>query len=353
MKRLFSILLCLAAFVAVAGYAFAGVAPTGHEFALNDPSFIVPGAALGLLVNKESLTAVFINLKTTFNKAFEGAPSDWEQTAMRVPSGSSQNNYDWLDRFPKMRKWVGDKVLKSLQAFTYTVKNDDWEATVSVRRNDIEDDQLGIYAPMAEDAGYSAKTLPDEIVADLKNNAFENKCFDGQFFYDTDHPVEDGEGDVASVSNRGTKKLSADTPAAALASLGEARHAIANFTDNQGRKLGLKAEVLEVPVALEEVGHTLCYADKLNDNSPNPYKGTLKLLVNSRLTSDTAWFVHVTSRPIKPYLYQERKAPVFVQQINMEADDVFMRGEYKFGAEARAAGGYTLWQLSYGSDGTA
>ena len=34
-----------------------------------------------------------------------------------------------------------------------------------------------------------------------------------------------------------------------------------------------------------------------------------------------------------------------------EADDVFMRKKYKFGAEARAAGGYGLWQLSYGSTG--
>jgi phage major head subunit gpT-like protein len=61
----------------------------------------------------------------------------------------------------------------------------------------------------------------------------------------------------------------------------------------------------------------------------------------------------VTSRPIKPFIYQERKAPVFVSQTSMEADDVFSRKEFKFGAEARAAGGYGLWQLSYGSTGDA
>ncbi len=232
-----------------------------------------------MLINKQALDAVFLNLKTTFNKAFEAAPSDWAKTAMLVPSGSSQSNYDWLDRFPRMKKWIGDKTIKSLKAFTYIIVNDDWEATVEVDRNNLKDDNLGIYAPMAKDAGFSAKTMPDEIVADLKNNAFTSKCYDGQYFYDIDHPVEDGNGNTTSVSNKGTAALSAATPALALASLGAARHAIMNVRDNEGRRLGLLPDILEVPAALMEVGHTLCTADKLDDNSPNPYKGTLQLMV--------------------------------------------------------------------------
>jgi len=104
-----------------------------------------------------------------------------------------------------MRKWIGDKVAKVFEAFKYTIVNDDWEATVVVDRNDIEDDTLGIYAPQAQMAGYSAKQLPDEIVSDLKNNAFASKCYDGQYFYDTDHPV--GE-EKTSTSNKGTAALS-------------------------------------------------------------------------------------------------------------------------------------------------
>lgn len=354
MKRFLTFIALLVGLIGLMGFAFAGQpAPTPGDFmSLDTSSFLVPGAALGLLVNKESLTAVFLNLRTTFNKAFGVAESQWQQTAMLVPSGSSQNNYDWLDRFPRMRKWIGDKVVKNLKAFTYTIVNDDWEATVGVKRNDIEDDNLGIYAPMAQDAAFSAATLPDEIVSDLKNNAFANKCYDGQFFYDTDHPVEDGQGNVKSVSNKLTKKLSSATPAAAQASYGAARTAIMKMTDNEGRPLGLVPNVLEVPPALEAVGLKLVNADKLDDNSPNPYKGTAKLIVNPRLTSDTAWFLHVTSRPVKPFIYQQRKAPVFVQQTSMENDDVFNRGEYKFGAEARAAGGYAFWQMSVGSDGS-
>lgn len=319
-----------------------------HDGALFDPKAIGLMGIGGLIVNKSNLEAVFINLKTTFNKAFDAAPSIWEQTTMLVPSGSSQNNYNWLSRFPKMRKWVGEKFVKAFEAMKYTIVNEDWEATVAVDRNDIEDDTLGIYAPMAQEAGYSAKQLPDEIDADLKNNAFTNLCYDGQYFYDTDHSVAG-----ASVSNKGTAALSAATTAAAAASYGAGRTAIMKFKDEEGRPLNLIPDVLEVPPALETVAKLICESDKLTDQSPNPYKGTARVVVNPRLTSDTAWFLHVTSRPVKPFIYQERKKPVFVQQTDMQADDVFLRKEYKFGAEARAAGGYAFWQLSYGSTGAA
>lgn len=299
-----------------------------------------------MLVNAQNLTAVFINLKTIFNKAFEAAPSQWQETTMLVPSGSSQNDYAWLSRFPRMRKWLGDKVIKSLAAFKYTIVNDDWETTVEVDRNDIEDDQIGIYAPMAQEAGFSSKQLPDEIDADLKNGAFAGTCYDGQYFYDTDHPVAG-----ASVSNKGTAALSAATTAAAAASYGAARTAIMSITDDEGRPLALIPDVLEVPPALEATARLICESDKLTDQSPNPYKGTARVLVNPRLTSSTAWFLHVTNRPLKPFVFQRRKAPVFVSQTDMNADNVFMRKNYLFGAEARCAGGYGLWQMSYGSTG--
>ncbi len=301
-----------------------------------------------MLVNKTNLTAVFLSLKTTFNNAFDLAPSQWAQTAMLVPSGSGQNDYTWLSMFPKMRKWMGDKVIKALEAFKYTVVNNDWEATVEVDRNDIEDDNLGIYAPQAQMAGFSARQLPDEIVSDLKNNAFTNTCYDGQYFYDSDHTVAG-----ASVSNLGTAALSAATAALAAASYGAARTAIMSVKDDEGRPLGLLPDTLEVPPALEITGKRLVEMERLADDSPNPYKGTAKLVVNPRLTSTTAWFLHCTSMPVKPFVYQERKAPNFVEQTDAQTDNVFMRKKFRFGAEARAAGGYAFWQMSYGNKGLA
>ena len=306
----------------------------------------------GLVVNRESISTIFLNLKAIFLKAFDGAESQWQQTAMLVPSTGKTNQYDWLNRFPRMRKWLGSKVYKNLKAFTYSVINEDFEATVAVDRNDIEDDNLGIYTPITQDAGFSAKQLPDEIVSDLKNNAFTSLCYDGPFFYDTDHPVGDGATiPEASVSNKLTGALKADTLANLEASFGAAIVAIQTMTDDEGRPLGLVPDTLEVPPALEATAK-LCVAPMLAGLQPNPYAGKCQVLMNPRLTSATAWFVHCTKRPVKPFIYQERKAPIFVQQITEESSDVFDKKEFKFGAEARAAGGYGLWQMSVGSTGT-
>ena len=78
-----------------------------------------------MLVNKATIAAVFQSLKTTFHNAFDAAPSQWRETAMLVPSGSGQNDYTWLSKFPKMRKWIGDKVIKALEAFKDTIVNDE------------------------------------------------------------------------------------------------------------------------------------------------------------------------------------------------------------------------------------
>lgn len=299
-----------------------------------------------MLVNKATLTAVFINLKTTFNKAFDAAPSTWQKIAMRIPSTSSQNDYSWLSNFPKMREWVGDKVLKAFTAFSYTIVNKDWEATVEVDRNHIEDDELGIYAPQAQMAGFSAKQLPDEIVFDLVNNGFTNTCYDGKAFFATSHKVG-----TSTVSNKGTAVLSCETTALAKAGYGAARTAMKKFKDDEGRPLNINPSVLLVGPALEDTARALLTNDKLEDDKPNPYKGTAELVVDSRITSDTAWFLLDVSKPVKPFIYQERKKATFVQQTAPDTDNVFLRKKYRYGAESRANGGYGFWQTAYGSTG--
>lgn len=332
--------------------AMAASLSTAAVVGVPDISTAMPAmGCLGLLVNKESISSVFASLKAIYQKAFEAAPSNWQRIAMKVPSTTGQNDYAWLSNFPRMIKWIGEKVAKSLEASKYVIVNDDFEATVEVDRNHIKDDQLGIYAPQAQMAGDSAKQLPDEIVFELVNRAFTNKCFDGQFFIDVDHPVGDGKGNVLSVSNKGTAVLSASTLANARAGYGAARTAMRKFKDSEGRPLNIRPDVLLVPPALEDEANLLMTVDKLEDGKPNPYKGTAEVVVDGRLESDTAWFLLDTTKPIKPFVYQERQAPEFVSQTDMQADDVFNRRKYKFGAEARAAGGYGFWQMAYGSTG--
>jgi len=151
-----------------------------------------------MLVNAANLTALFVNLRAEFNRVFEKTEVAWDKVATLIPSSTGTENYDWIGRFPKMRKWVGEKFIKALEAYEYTIKNENFEATVEVDRNDVQDDKLGIYGPQAQNAGKSAREWPDDLVMPLLKAGISNLCYDGQYFFDTDHPVAG-----ASVSNYG------------------------------------------------------------------------------------------------------------------------------------------------------
>jgi len=304
-----------------------------------------------MLVNKSNLSNLFISLKAMFNNAFDAAPTTWEKIAMLVPSSTSQNDYAWLSAFPKMVRWVGSKAVKNLKGFKYSILNENFEATIEVDRNDIEDDNLGIYSTQAKGAGMSAKQLPDEIVYEVVNGGFTTLCFDGQYFFDTDHPVIQ-DGRVVSVSNKSDKALSAESVAAAEASLGVGSMAMMEFKDDEGRSLNVKPNILLVPPALMFTANLLMTTDRLEDGKANPFKGAYEVVVEPRLRSRTAWFLLDTTKPVRPFIYQERKKAVLVEQTDPQSDKVFDTRLFKFGAEARAAGGYGFWQTAFGSTGT-
>ena len=303
-----------------------------------------------MLINKANLQEIYRNLNASFQQAFDAAPTQWPKIAMLIESTNSKNDYSWVQYFPKMREWIGEKVIKALAGENYIIPNKDWEATIEVDRNDIQDDQLGIYRPQAQMAGYSAAQLPDEIVFALLNNGFAQKCYDGKNFFATDHPVGG-----KNVSNKLTKVLDISTFAKARASYGAARVALLNMKDDEGRPLNINPNVLAVPPALEAEARILTMAEKFKDDDPNPYKGTAEVVTDSRITSATAWFLLDTTKPMKPLIYQERTKPNFVEQTDMSGgavpDSVFMQKKYRYSVECRAAGGYGFWQLAVGSTG--
>ncbi len=97
-----------------------------------------------------------------------------------------------------MKEWVGDRVVKDLSAFGYEVVNKPFESTIEVDRDDIDDDQIGVYTPMIQGLAQAAKVHPDILAFALLSAGFSTLCYDGQYFFDEDHPVNG-----ASVSNDG------------------------------------------------------------------------------------------------------------------------------------------------------
>jgi len=151
-----------------------------------------------MIINQASLSAVYRGFKTIFNEAYTSQKPLYERVAMVVPSTVREETYAWLGSFPKMREWVGERQIQNLSLHSYTIKNKDWEITIEVDRNDIEDDAIGIYKPIISELGRVSAVHPDEIVFGLFKNGFTTPCYDGKNFFDTAHPVGS-----SSVSNFG------------------------------------------------------------------------------------------------------------------------------------------------------
>jgi phage major head subunit gpT-like protein len=294
-----------------------------------------------VIVNQASLQSIYRSFKTIFQKAFEVAKPKWQDVATEVPSSTREEEYKWLGRVPRMREWIGERIIKNLAAHGYTIRNKDWESTVAVDRNDIEDDTVGVYAPLIQALGQAAAEHPDEIVFALFHLGFASLCYDGQYFFDAEHR----DGEEAAQSNVSDKKLSADA-------YGAARAAMMSLVDEHGRSLGIIPDLLAVAPANEKLGREILEADRLSDGSTNVWKGTAKLMVVPELAANPdEWFVLCTTKPVKPLIFQKRKAPQFVAKDQPDDDNVFMKKEFVYGTDCRDNAGFGLWQLAYGSTG--
>jgi len=295
-----------------------------------------------MIVNQATLQSIFHSFKTIFNKALDTAQPVYDRIATTVPSSTREEEYKWLGKVPRMREWIGDRVIQNLAAYGYAIKNRDWEATVGVDRNDIEDDSIGIYTPLIQALAQSAALHPDELVFELLVNGFTQKCYDGQPFFAAEHV----DGNQPAQSNTTTVKLSATSYAAA-------RSAMMSYKDEHGRPLKIVPNLLVVAPKNEETGRKILMAETDANGATNPWKGTAELLVAPELAgNDDMWFLLDVSKPIKPLIFQQRKRPEFVAKDRPDDDTVFMKKEYLYGVDSRDNAGYGLWQLAYGSTGT-
>lgn len=147
-------------------------------------------------INRSTLEQFYFGVSAAFQGGLGTADSQYDKIAMVVPSSTRENVYPWLGELPSMQKWAGDRIIRNLKAHKYSIENEKFEMTIAVKRDDIEDDQIGIYNPMFRDMGAQAGLHPNQLVFGALKKGHETACYDGQYFFDTDHEVNG-----ASVSN--------------------------------------------------------------------------------------------------------------------------------------------------------
>lgn len=142
-----------------------------------------------MIINFDSLSAIFTAYKAAFKDGFAMAKPEWQNVATLIPSSTRTNIYGWLGNFPRMRQWLGDRVIKNMVASEYSLTNKKFEATVSLDADDIKDDSFNAITPSVQDMGFTAAEHPDELVFEALKTGNAELCYDGQFFFDTDHPT--------------------------------------------------------------------------------------------------------------------------------------------------------------------
>lgn len=160
----------------------------------------------------EVLKAIETQFKKDFSAGLALIKPQWDLIAMKVSSNTKVNTYGFLSQFPKLIEWVGKRQRKAMQAQGTSIENKLYEATVGIPRTDIEDDQVGLFRPMVQQAAQSAAELPDDLVFGLLKEGKATLCYDGQNYFDTDHPVYenvDGTGSSTAQSNITTGTTSA------------------------------------------------------------------------------------------------------------------------------------------------
>ncbi|MCB1387568.1 MAG: Mu-like prophage major head subunit gpT family protein [Rhodobacteraceae bacterium] len=297
-----------------------------------------------MLINAETLDLVFKGFKATNTDAYLDAPSQKDEIAMNLASTSRDETYGWMGMFPNMREWIRPRHVRGMTAHGFTIKNRPFESTVEVRRIDIADDKIGVFKPAFTEMGQNAKRHPDEMIFSLLASGFATECYDGQNFFDTDHPLTLDGPTTTTVSNmqtgsstpwflldvsRGVRSLiwqerepytfqqmTRDEDeyvfktdnylygirARANAGFGlwqlafgskatldetnyaAARAAMMGFQADGGRKLGITPNVLVVPPPLESAALHLLNTETKDGGGSNPWKGTAKLIVTPYLS---------------------------------------------------------------------
>lgn len=303
-----------------------------------------------MTLDQELLTDSGKTFTALFFQELLAGVGPWAQLVMNVSSTGKSNEYDWLGGPPRIQEWAsGDRPMGSLKAYNYTVSNQKWANGLQVKREDIEDDNLGVYAPAIAQMARDFDLYKDELLFGLNMiGAFTRTGYDGQAFCDTDHL----DNEETAQSNKATAALSA-------ASFETGIEAMPTFTDDRGKKLGIMPTHLIVGPALWNTARKIVDRDMTLENGTgsagvsNTNKGLVDIIVSPWLTAQPAyWFLADLSKGLKPYIFQTRTPVEFTAMVNPTDPNVFRQDVYEYGGRERFTIAEGAWQCLYGSDGT-
>lgn len=307
-------------------------------------------------ITPSNLDAFFKGLDFRFKIGMEAPDTFYKDIATIVPSSTSSNLYPWLAKIPQLREWVGPRVINNIQVNSYELRNKKFEDTIAVEKDHLADDQYGFYGDVAGMLGSETEEFPDRKIAEALEAGTTELCWDGQLFFDTDHPV-DPSGVVTGTNSN--KLVGAGYDIAVtdpLIPFAAARAAMALWKREDGQQMGTFGDTIMVHPNEEKYGLQIANAINLGQvvgsgaaANTNVYQGKVRVIVNPylKVTSGKPWYLLATKKAIKPLLWQVRQPAILTAKTNLTDDNVFFQQQFIWGVDLRAAAGYSFPFLAF------
>jgi len=277
-----------------------------------------------------------------------------------INSTSIDEKYGWLGGLPGIKEWIGDRQFKQLRAANYVLTNKHWESSLQFEKNDVDDDRMGGFMAQIQALADEATFHPDELLCQVIIAAETTACFDGQYFFDTDHSW----GDSGTQSNSVTYAAATGTSPTVEEFRGAYHQALKkmlSYKNDQGKfyirpRIGkLGSLVCCVPLAQYEVA-TKCFEQVMTIETSSSATAAVTNVILERPTlvpiiylgaessggSDAKMYLFYTGGPVKPFIFQGRESLKFQMK---GADDIEFKW-LKAMTEARYNIGFGHWSAA-------
>ncbi|MCG8434460.1 MAG: Mu-like prophage major head subunit gpT family protein [Gammaproteobacteria bacterium] len=289
----------------------------------------------------------------------QGAAGWVNRLSMEIDSDQESETHKWLGMSPQMREWIGGRLVHGLREFGVTIENKDFEATIEILTKEIRRDKTGQIMIRVDNLADRVNSHGAKLLTELVVAGESSVCYDGQFFFDTDH----AEGSSGTQSNDITTDISAlpipadEQGSPTVPSSKVMRSAILRsvqqmygFKDDQGEPMneGASEFLIMVPTPFWEASVTAVNLPTLNNESnliPNLPGLSFSVLPNPRLpwTDKFATFRADMSDGVKPFIKQEEQ-PLNVSAQAENSPEEFYNKRHVYGVDWIGNYGYGFWQ---------
>lgn len=266
-------------------------------------------------------------------------------------SDQASENYAWLGASPAMREWVGGRNAKGFRENGITIVNKKFEATLEVLVDEIRRDKTGQVMTRVREMADRVNAHWAKLLSALIISAESGVCYDGQYFFDTDHSEGDSgtqDNDLTYAAATGTSATASEFEGAVMQSIA----AIIGFKDDQGEPMNENAKDFVVMVPTTYMGPAaaalknpiLADGSGARTNTITNLGGfNFQLVVNPRLTWTTKFATFRADGNVKPFILQEEEA-LSISAIAEGSELEFREDKHQYGVKAIRNVGLGYWQ---------